>query len=56
MSQQSQQNSVYKRIALDIAQGIVSGRYPLNEKIHGRSTLAGIYNVSPETFAGRSSC
>jgi len=40
----------YKSIALDIAQRIVSGEFPINGKISGRSLLASQYHVSPETI------
>lgn len=40
----------YQEIAIDIAHSIVMGEYKEGEKIHGRSTLAGRYNVSPETI------
>jgi K+/H+ antiporter YhaU regulatory subunit KhtT len=40
----------YRNIALDIANKIVKGEIKSNEKISGRSTLAGMYNVSPETI------
>lgn len=40
----------YKSIALDIAQRIVSGEFPVQSKISGRSLLAGQYHVSPETI------
>jgi K+/H+ antiporter YhaU regulatory subunit KhtT len=40
----------YKSIALDIAQRIVSGEFPVRSKISGRSLLAGQYRVSPETI------
>jgi len=40
----------YKSIALDIAQRIVSGEFPVHSKISGRSLLAGQYHVSPETI------
>jgi len=43
-------NARYQEIALDIAHSIVMGEYKEGEKIHGRSTLAGRYNVSPETI------
>ena len=46
----SMEKSVYKQIALDVAQGIAAGRYPVGARIRGRSTLAGQYNVSPETI------
>lgn len=41
---------VYQQIALDIANKVLDGRYPLGERLHGRSSLAGQYNVSPETI------
>lgn len=41
---------IYHRIALDLATKIVNGIYKPGERIHGRSTLAGHYNVSPETI------
>lgn len=41
---------VYKTIALDLANRIVKGDIKANEKISGRSTLASMYNVSPETI------
>lgn len=47
------ENSVtsrYQEIALDIANLIYKENYKEGDKIHGRSTLAGIYNVSPETI------
>ncbi|KKK36320.1 GntR family transcriptional regulator [Mesobacillus campisalis] len=40
---------VYERIAIDIANRIYDGKFKVGEKIHGRSTLASEYNVSPET-------
>ncbi|NMA68955.1 MAG: GntR family transcriptional regulator [Desulfitobacterium sp.] len=40
----------YQAIAIDIAHSILMGEYKEGEKIHGRSTLAGRYNVSPETI------
>lgn len=39
----------YERIAIDIANRIYDGRFKVGEKIHGRSTLASEYKVSPET-------
>lgn len=39
----------YITIAMDIAERIVHGDYSEGQKISGRSTLAGLYNVSPET-------
>ncbi|GAA0739524.1 TrkA C-terminal domain-containing protein [Clostridium oceanicum] len=41
---------LYKNIALDIANRIVRGKLKCDEKISGRSTLASMYNVSPETI------
>ncbi|KAA5773548.1 GntR family transcriptional regulator, partial [Pseudomonas aeruginosa] len=35
---------------LDIANRIYDGEFKEGEKIYGRSTLAGEYNVSPETI------
>ncbi|HIV86800.1 MAG TPA: GntR family transcriptional regulator [Candidatus Pygmaiobacter gallistercoris] len=50
MAQESKvEKPVYQLIALDMAEKIISGRYEVGEKIHGRSTLASKYNVSPET-------
>lgn len=40
----------YVTIAVDIATRIVRGEYKVGQKIFGRSTLAGRYNVSPETI------
>lgn len=40
----------YQEIANEIAHAIVLGEYQEGEKIHGRSTLAGRFNVSPETI------
>lgn len=40
---------IYKQIALDIAGRIYNNDIKVGEKIHGRSTLASNYNVSPET-------
>lgn len=40
----------YQEIAVDIAHAVMMGGYHEGEKIHGRSTLAGRYNVSPETI------
>lgn len=40
---------IYKKIALDIANKIVRGEIKVNEKISGRSMLASMYKVSPET-------
>lgn len=40
----------YQEIANEIAHSIVLGEYHEGDKIHGRSTLAGRFNVSPETI------
>ncbi|NLI90978.1 MAG: GntR family transcriptional regulator [Peptococcaceae bacterium] len=40
----------YQEIANEIAHAIVLGEYHEGDKIHGRSTLAGRFNVSPETI------
>lgn len=40
----------YQKIALDIANAIYKGHFAEGQKLHGRSTLAGKYNVSPETI------
>ncbi|MBP7332821.1 MAG: DNA-binding transcriptional regulator FrlR [Firmicutes bacterium ADurb.Bin373] len=37
-------------IAMDMAERIASGEYHQGQKISGRSTLAALYNVSPETI------
>ncbi len=42
--------SGYRSIALDIAQRIVSGEFPVNSKVFGRTLLASHYRVSPETI------
>lgn len=50
---ESQQTGVmarYVNIAIDIASRIVRGEYREGQKVFGRSTLAGKYNVSPETI------
>lgn len=44
------EQSRYQEIALDIAHSIIRSEYREGERIHGRSTLAGRYNVSPETI------
>lgn len=41
---------VYQQIAIDIANRIYNGEFEVGSKIFGRSTLAGEYNVSPETI------
>lgn len=40
----------YVNIAIDLASRIVRGEYREGQKLFGRSTLAGKYNVSPETI------
>lgn len=50
MSRTRLENPVYQQIAVDLASKVVNGKYPLGEKIKGRSTLASYYNVSPETI------
>ncbi|UWG98178.1 GntR family transcriptional regulator [Dehalobacter sp. DCM] len=40
----------YQEIAYEIAHAVVLGEYHEGDKIHGRSTLAGRFNVSPETI------
>jgi K+/H+ antiporter YhaU regulatory subunit KhtT len=42
--------SRYQQIALDIAQRVVNKEFNIGEKVHGRSVLASMYNVSPETI------
>ena len=42
-------NAIYQQIAIDIAQQIVNGKFAPEKKLYGRSTLAGMYNVSSET-------
>lgn len=44
------EQSRYQVIANQIAYAIVLGEYKEGDKIHGRSTLAGRFNVSPETI------
>lgn len=43
-------NSIYQQIAIDIASRIAKDEYIVGSKLFGRSTLAGKYNVSPETI------
>jgi len=40
---------IYQKIAIDIANRIVSGDLAIGDKLYGRSSLASKYNVSPET-------
>ncbi|KPU46081.1 DNA-binding transcriptional repressor ExuR [Oxobacter pfennigii] len=49
MGEEITQKPMYQQIALDIARRVVNGDFQAGCKIHGRSTLAGEYNVSPET-------
>jgi K+/H+ antiporter YhaU regulatory subunit KhtT len=46
---QRAQIPTYERIAIDLANRIYDGKFKVGEKIHGRSTLASEYKVSPET-------
>ncbi|MDQ0197792.1 GntR family transcriptional regulator [Neobacillus ginsengisoli] len=46
---QRAQIPTYERIAIDLANRINDGQFKVGEKIHGRSTLASEYKVSPET-------
>lgn len=41
---------VYRKIAIDIARDIVSGRYTEGQKLSGRTVLSSRYGVSPETI------
>jgi K+/H+ antiporter YhaU regulatory subunit KhtT len=41
---------IYKKIALDMASRVYKGEFREGQRVHGRSTLAGEYNVSPETI------
>ena len=42
--------SLYRQIAIDIAENIANGKYVQGEKLFGRSVLASHYKVSPETI------
>ncbi|MDR1957238.1 MAG: GntR family transcriptional regulator [Treponema sp.] len=42
--------SAYRKIAIDIAQDIVQGKYVEGQKLFGRSVLASYYQVSSETI------
>lgn len=46
---QRAQIPTYERIAIDLANRIYDEEFKVGEKIHGRSTLASEYKVSPET-------
>ena len=50
MSEISAIKPVYQQISIDLANRIANGEFVVGTKIHGRSTLAGRYNVSPETI------
>lgn len=50
MAEESIVKPVYQQIAIDLANRIAQGEFVIGTKIHGRSTLAGQYNVSPETI------
>ena len=45
-----QKKAAYVSIALDIANKMLNGEFREKQKISGRSTLASMYNVSPETI------
>lgn len=47
---QRKHSARYINIAVDIATRIARGEYQENQRIFGRSSLAGRYNVSPETI------
>lgn len=40
----------YEEIAMDVAQRVVAGEYRRGDRLFGRSSLAGLYKVSPETI------
>lgn len=42
--------SIYRSIALDLAQRIINGDFAKGVKVSGRTLLASQYNVSPETI------
>jgi K+/H+ antiporter YhaU regulatory subunit KhtT len=44
------ESPIYKKIALDMASRVYKGEFKEGQRIRGRSTLAGEYNVSPETI------
>lgn len=50
LKENSIKHSRYINIAIDIAEKIANEEFVENQKIKGRSTLAGGYNVSPETI------
>ncbi|WPC43031.1 TrkA C-terminal domain-containing protein [Clostridium sp. JS66] len=50
MSSEYIKKPVYQKIAIDIANRILSGDFSVGDKLHGRSSLSSYYNVSPETI------
>ena len=40
----------YEEIAMDIASRVMTGEYRRGDRLFGRSSLAGLYKVSPETI------
>lgn len=50
MSSKYEPKSIYQKIAIDIANRILSGDFSVGDKILGRSSLSSQYNVSPETI------
>jgi K+/H+ antiporter YhaU regulatory subunit KhtT len=40
----------YEEIAMDVASRVVAGEYRRGDRLFGRSSLAGLYKVSPETI------
>ncbi|MDD3436951.1 MAG: TrkA C-terminal domain-containing protein [Candidatus Gastranaerophilales bacterium] len=50
LKENSIKHSRYINIAIDVAEKIANEEFVENQKIKGRSTLAGGYNVSPETI------
>ncbi|MBU3180893.1 GntR family transcriptional regulator [Clostridium psychrophilum] len=50
MPNDSNLKPIYKKIAIDISNRILSGDYSIGDKLYGRSSLASEYNVSPETI------
>jgi len=49
MQNDSHLKPIYQKIAIDIANRIISGDFSIGDKLYGRSSLASQYNVSPET-------
>lgn len=50
MSSIEDNKPIYKKIAVDVANKIVKGDIKEGDKMSGRSVLASMYNVSPETI------